>query len=73
MTQFKEPQWQQEVLSETFSLPVLENEQQITEADIPTIDLRPMEVTQTSDEPLTGVYSSSGFDMVGVLSKLVNR
>jgi hypothetical protein len=24
-------------------------------------------------EPLTGIYSNSGFDMVGVLSRLVNR
>lgn len=51
--------------------PVL-NDQQLVE--IPTIDLQPVEVEQTGSEaPLTGVYSSSGFDMVGVLSRLVNR
>jgi hypothetical protein len=48
------------------------NDQQLVE--IPTIDLAPVEVEQTGYEaPLTGVYSSSGFDMVGVLSRLVNR
>ncbi|KAG2209234.1 putative white-collar-1a protein [Mucor mucedo] len=48
------------------------NDQQLVE--IPTIDLQPVEVEQTGPEaPLTGVYSSSGFDMVGVLSRLVNR
>ncbi|KAI7901490.1 putative blue-light photoreceptor PCMADA1 [Cokeromyces recurvatus] len=47
------------------------NDQQMTEN--PTIDLQPIEIEQTSSAPLTGVYSSSGFDMIGVLSRLVNR
>jgi hypothetical protein len=42
-------------------------------AEIPTINLAPVEVEQTNEAPLTGVYSSSGFDMIGVLSRLVNR
>ncbi|KAI8370286.1 PAS domain-containing protein [Blakeslea trispora] len=51
----------------------IRNDQQLQE--MPTIDLRPMESTPTniSEAPLTGVYSSSGFDMIGVLSRLVNR
>ncbi|GAA5815757.1 hypothetical protein MFLAVUS_009272 [Mucor flavus] len=75
----KDSQWdQQRTATATqvpFDIPGLNqpvlNDQQLTE--IPTIDLTPIEVEQTSDAPLTGVYSSSGFDMVGVLSRLVNR
>lgn len=75
----KDSQWdQQRTATATqvpFDIPGLNqpvlNDQQLTE--IPTIDLAPIEVEQTSDAPLTGVYSSSGFDMVGVLSRLVNR
>ncbi|KAI8967908.1 putative white-collar-1a protein [Mycotypha africana] len=47
------------------------NDQQL--AEIPAIELAPVEIEQTSDAPLTGVYSSSGFDFIGILSKLVNR
>ena len=78
MTQYQEDtQWNQQrtaTLSEKpFDIPGLNqpvmNDQQLVE--IPTIT--PVEVDHTSDAPLTGVYSSSGFDMVGVLSRLVNR
>lgn len=84
MAQFqKESQWEQQqqmqqtaTMSEqrqAFDIPGLNqpvmNDQQLVE--IPTIT--PVEVDQSSEAPLTGVYSSSGFDMVGVLSRLVNR
>jgi hypothetical protein len=80
MAQFqKDSQWNQQqtaTISEQpqgFDIPGLNqpvmNDQQLVE--IPTIT--PVEVDQSSEAPLTGVYSSSGFDMVGVLSRLVNR
>jgi hypothetical protein len=70
-TQFMEQQ-QQGLNIPCLTQPV-GNDQQLVE--IPTIDLAPVvEVEHTGSEaPLTGVYSSSGFDMVGVLSRLVNR
>ncbi|KAI8638343.1 putative white-collar-1a protein [Parasitella parasitica] len=72
MTQYQQ---QQTATASEFNIPGLNqpvaNDQQL--AEIPTIELAPVEVEQTSDAPLTGVYSSSGFDFVGVLSKLVNR
>lgn len=81
MTNFEnDTQWSQQRTSTAaevpFNMPGLTqpvlNDQQLVE--IPTIDLQPVEVEQTGPEaPLTGVYSSSGFDMVGVLSRLVNR
>ncbi|KAK4509061.1 uncharacterized protein ATC70_007411 [Mucor velutinosus] len=74
MAQYHQQQQQTATASE-FNIPGLTqpavNDQQLTE--IPTMDLAPVEVGQTSEAPLTGVYSSSGFDFVGVLSKLVNR
>lgn len=78
MTQFeKSSNWNQQqtaVAEETpFNIPGLTqpvaNDGQLVE--IPTIT--PVEVDESSKAPLTGVYSSSGFDMVGVLSRLVNR
>ncbi|KAI8969742.1 PAS domain-containing protein [Pilobolus umbonatus] len=47
-------------------------DQMIQVHEVPAMDLSPVEDAGPS-EPLTGVYSSSGFDMVGVLSRLVNR
>jgi len=74
MAQYQQQQQQTATASE-FNIPGLTqpvaNDQQL--AEIPTMDLAPVEVEQTSEAPLTGVYSSSGFDFVGVLSKLVNR
>lgn len=81
MTHFeKDTQWNQQRTATAneaqfniagLNQPVL-NDQQLVE--IPNIELQPVEVEQTGPEaPLTGVYSSSGFDMVGVLSRLVNR
>ncbi|KAI9476012.1 MAG: putative white-collar-1a protein [Benjaminiella poitrasii] len=63
-------------ITSQFDLPGLDQSVNVNDqhlAEIPTIDLQPVEVEQTSDAPLTGVYSSSGFDMIGVLSRLVNR
>ncbi|KAL7314909.1 hypothetical protein PS15m_006424 [Mucor circinelloides] len=76
MAQYQQQQQQQQTATASeFNIPGLTqpvvNDQQL--AEIPTIDLAPVEVEQTSEAPLTGVYSSSGFDFVGVLSKLVNR
>lgn len=68
-------QYKEKTQHSAFNIPGLnqptQNDQQLTE--MPTIELAPVEVQQTSDAPLTGVYSSSGFDMIGVLSRLVNR
>lgn len=68
-------QYQKTATATEFNIPGLnqpiQNDQQL--AEIPTIDLAPVDIEQTADAPLTGVYSSSGFDMVSVLSRLVNR
>ncbi|KAI9275326.1 PAS domain-containing protein [Sporodiniella umbellata] len=56
-------------LPDAFKIQKPTNDQQMIQAEIPTIDIR----SQVSEAPLTGVYSSSGFDMVSVLSRLVNR
>lgn len=71
-TQFLEGQQRGQQLNIPDLTQPVASDQQLVE--IPTIDLAPVEVDQTASEaPLTGVYSSSGFDMVGVLSRLVNR
>ncbi|KAG0946851.1 hypothetical protein G6F57_004445 [Rhizopus arrhizus] len=73
MSQFENTQWQENTGQTVFNLSGLEetNDQPMIQSEIPVIDLRPVEVKQ--EAPLTGVYSSSGFDMVAVLSRLVNR
>lgn len=73
MSQFENTQWQENTGQTVFNLSGLEetNDQPMIQSEIPVIDLRPVEVKQ--EAPLTGVYSSSGFDMVAVLLRLVNR
>ncbi|KAG1459561.1 hypothetical protein G6F56_006136 [Rhizopus delemar] len=74
MSQLKEAQFEEipaSVLPDAFKTAEKINDQQMIQAEIPTIDLRPSD--QASEAPLTGVYSSTGFDMVAVLSRLVNR
>lgn len=85
MSQFQQHEWEdtpangtqgltaiQEALNLSELQPVNDPSQHLTQ-DVPTVGLQPVQVQQTSDAPLTGVYSSSGFDMVGILSRLVNR
>lgn len=85
MSQFQQHEWEDAptngaqgltAIQEPFNLselqPANDPSQHLTQ-DMPTVDLQPAQVQQTSDAPLTGVYSSSGFDMVGILSRLVNR
>lgn len=45
---------------------------QSTAPPAPTTSALPVS-TSTSGGALTGVYSSSGFDMIGILSRVVNR
>lgn len=85
MSQFQQHEWEDTpangaqgltVIQEALNLSELQSandpSQHLTQA-MPTVDLQPAQVQQTLDAPLTGVYSSSGFDMVGILSRLVNR
>ncbi|CEG71453.1 Putative PAS domain-containing protein [Rhizopus microsporus] len=85
MSQFQQHEWEdtpangtqgltaiQEALNLSELQPVNDPSQHLTQ-DVPTVGLQPVQAQQTSDAPLTGVYSSSGFDMVGILSRLVNR
>jgi hypothetical protein len=54
------------------NLPGLQNNQLVSVDN--ALEITPVDVDATGGEaPLTGIYSNSGFDMVGVLSKLVNR
>lgn len=81
MSQFQQHEWvgtpangtQASIdIQEPFELPGVQPAngplQHLTQAIPATV-----QVQQASDAPLTGVYSSSGFDMVGILSRLVNR